>query len=135
MSQITLLGQVLQLLPRDPFKKLIKHYQTDKRNKGISSWDHMVSMIFCHIVGADSVRDISNGLRSITGDRVHLGMEAVPSKSSVSWPSSITEQPMHMQSLSTLKSNSLGLTSEVLKKPFSSCLDSLKSSPKSTNSP
>lgn len=85
MSQITLLGQVLQLLPRDPFKKLVKHYQTDKHNKGISSWDHMVSMIFCHIAGADSVRDISNGLRSITGNRIHLGMEAVPSKSSISY--------------------------------------------------
>lgn len=85
MSQITLLGQVIQLLPRDSFKKLVSHYQTDKHNKGISSWDHLVSMVFCHLAGADSVRDISNGLRSITGNRVHLGMEAVPSKSSVSY--------------------------------------------------
>lgn len=42
-------------------------------------------MVFYHLAGADSVRDISNGLRSITGKRVHLGMEAVPSKSSVSY--------------------------------------------------
>jgi len=31
------------------------------------------------------VRDISNGLRCITGNRVHLGMEGVPSKSRVSY--------------------------------------------------
>ena len=85
MSQITLLGQVIQLLPRDSFKKLVTRHQTDKHSKGISSWDHTVAMIFCHLTGADSVRDISNGLRSITGNRVHLGMEAVPSKSSVSY--------------------------------------------------
>ena len=85
MSQITLLGQVIQLLPRDSFKKLVNLYQTDKYSKGLSSWDHAVSMIFCHLGGADSVRDISNGLRSITGNRVHLGMDAVPSKSSVSY--------------------------------------------------
>lgn len=85
MSQITLLGQVIQLLPRNSFKKLVRHHQTDKHNKGISSWDHGVAMIFCHLAGADSVRDISNGLRSITGNRIHLGMEAVPSKSSVSY--------------------------------------------------
>lgn len=85
MSQITLLGQVIQLLPRDSFRKLVRQHQTDKHSKGLSSWDHLVSMLFCHLAGADSVRDISNGLRSITGNRSHLGMEAAPSKSSVSY--------------------------------------------------
>jgi hypothetical protein len=85
MGQITLLGQVVQLLPRDPFKKLVIKYQSDKHSKGLSSWDHLISMVFCQLTGADSVRDISNGLRSITGNRVHLGMNAAPSKSSISY--------------------------------------------------
>ncbi|MDZ7846944.1 MAG: DUF4372 domain-containing protein [Owenweeksia sp.] len=70
MSQITLLGQVIQCLPRDSFKKLVGHYQTDKHSKGLHSWGHLVSMMFCHQAEADSVRDISNELRSITGNRV-----------------------------------------------------------------
>ncbi len=85
VSQITLLGQVIQLLPRDSFKKLVDHHQTDKHSKGISSWDHLASMVFCHLAGADSVRDISNGLRSMAGNRVRLGMKAAPSKSCVSY--------------------------------------------------
>lgn len=42
-------------------------------------------MLFCHIAKAGSVRDISNGLRSITGNISHLGMHKVPSKSSLSY--------------------------------------------------
>lgn len=85
MSQITLLAQVIQLLPRNSFKKLVIKHQTDKHSKGLSSWDHLIAMLFCHLIGANSVRDISNGLRSITGNRNHLGMGSAPSKSSVSY--------------------------------------------------
>jgi hypothetical protein len=42
-------------------------------------------MIFCHLGQLNSVRDISNGLRSITGNIVHLGCKQAPSKSSVSY--------------------------------------------------
>lgn len=85
MSQITLLGQIIQLLPRDSFKKLVHTHQSNKHSKGLSSWDHLVSMIFSHLASANSVRDISNGLRSAAGNRSHLGMSGSPSKSSVSY--------------------------------------------------
>jgi hypothetical protein len=85
MGQISLLGQVVQLLPRDSFKKLVVKHQSDKHSKGLTSWDHLVSMLFCQLTGTDSVRDISNGLRSITGNRSHLGMNTAPSKSSISY--------------------------------------------------
>lgn len=42
-------------------------------------------MLFCHIGGAASVRDISNGLTSTTGNLSHLGVSRVPSKSSLSY--------------------------------------------------
>jgi len=42
-------------------------------------------MLFCHLAQAGSVRDISNGLRSITGNLNHLGLSRAPSKSSVSY--------------------------------------------------
>ncbi|WP_419722662.1 DUF4372 domain-containing protein [Sphingobacterium multivorum] len=32
----------------------------------------MLSMLFCHLSSADSVRDISNGLRSTTGNMHHM---------------------------------------------------------------
>jgi len=85
MHQITLLAQVVQLLPRDSFKKLVRKYDSDKHSKGISSWDHLVSMVFGHLTGAQSLRDITHGLRSTLGNRSHLGLGHVPSKSSLSY--------------------------------------------------
>lgn len=40
---------------------------------------------FSHFAKSQSVRDISNGLRSATGNLNHLGVEKAPSKSSISY--------------------------------------------------
>ena len=42
-------------------------------------------MVFCQFSGCDSVRDISNGLKSATGNLNHLGISRAPSKSTVSY--------------------------------------------------
>jgi len=42
-------------------------------------------MLFCHFSSADSVRDISNGFRSTTGNLNHLGVGRAPSKSNISY--------------------------------------------------
>ena len=84
MVKITLFSQIVKLLPRNKFDSLVSKYNTDKGTKGISSWAHFISMMFCHIGHAGSVRDISNGLRSITGNINHLGFNRVPCKSSMS---------------------------------------------------
>ena len=75
MSQITIFAQVIQLLPRDSFKKLVRKHQSDKHSKGISSWDHLVSMLFCQLAGAQSLRDISTGLQSTLGKRSHMSSD------------------------------------------------------------
>jgi len=85
MTKILLFSQIISLLPRNSFDRLANKYQTDKSNKGINSWTHLVSMLFCHIEQASSVRDISNGLRSITVNLNHLGLGCAPSKSAISY--------------------------------------------------
>jgi len=67
------------------FSNIVKKHGTDKYSKGIDSWTHLVSMLFCHLGHANSVRDISNGLRSITGNIRHLGCDRAPAKSTVSY--------------------------------------------------
>jgi hypothetical protein len=42
-------------------------------------------MIFVHLASATSLRDVSNGLRSATGNLSHLGISKVPCKSSLSY--------------------------------------------------
>jgi hypothetical protein len=85
MVKISLFSQMLSLIPRDKFERLVSKHGSDKHQKGISSWTHLVAMLFCHIGGAASVRDISNGLTSTTGNLSHLGIDRVPSKSSMSY--------------------------------------------------
>jgi len=42
-------------------------------------------MLFCQFAKSQSVRDISNGLRSATGNLNHLGVSRAPSKSNISY--------------------------------------------------
>src|SRR5690606_7355615 len=85
MVNINVFSQILGLVDRDIFNKLVQKYQCDKHHKGINSWTHFVSMLFCHLSSADSVRDISNGLRSTTGNMSHMGISRTPSKSNLSY--------------------------------------------------
>lgn len=85
MVNITLFSQIISKLDSSKFKKLVKSHQTDKHQKGFNSWSHLVSMLFCQFANSQSVRDISNGLRSATGNLNHLGMLKAPSKSTVSY--------------------------------------------------
>ena len=85
MVNVSLFSQILDQLPRNLFQRLVHKHDSDKYSKGINSWTHFVSMIFCHLGQVGSLRDISNGLRSITGNINHLGCKRSPSKSSLSY--------------------------------------------------
>ena len=85
MANITLFSQIISKLDRTSFSKLVKEKETDKHQKGHNSWTHLVSMLFCQFAKSQSVRDISNGLRSATGNLNHLGVQTAPSKSTISY--------------------------------------------------
>jgi hypothetical protein len=82
---ITIFAQILQRLPKNIFHELVKKYQTDKHSKGIDSWTHLVSMLFCQFSKSNSLRDIHYGLNSATGNLNHYGVRMSPSKSSLSY--------------------------------------------------
>jgi len=84
-TKITLFSQVLGLIDRKIFNKEVRVHGSDKFNKGIDTWTHMVSMLFMQFANATSLRDISNGLRSATGNLNHLGVKKAPSKSTLSY--------------------------------------------------
>ena len=85
MANITLFSQIISRLDRFSFSKLVAEKQADKHQKGYNSWTHLVSMLFCQFAKSQSVRDISNGLRSATGNLNHLGIQKAPSKSTISY--------------------------------------------------
>jgi len=85
MLNITLFSQIISKLDASKFKSLVKLRQSDKHQKGFDSCSHLVSMLFCQFANSQSLRDISNGLRSATGNLNHLGMLKAPSKSTLSY--------------------------------------------------
>lgn len=84
-TKVTLLSQLLQIADRNIVNSLISKYKANKHSKGIGSWTHLVSMIFLQLSGFCSLRDVTNGLRSATGDLRHLGINRPPSRSSLSY--------------------------------------------------
>jgi len=86
MTNITLFSQIISKLNRQEFKKIVDKYSTDKHNKGINSWTHLVSMLYMQFANSNSLSEISNGLRLSGGNLNHLGItKKVPLKSSMSY--------------------------------------------------
>jgi len=77
-------SQILTLIPRHDFQRLVKQTGAEYRSKGLSSWSQVVAMLFCQLGQAHSLREIEGGLKSCEGKLVHLGIEA-PARSSLSY--------------------------------------------------
>jgi hypothetical protein len=77
-------SQILKLIPRIEFERMVKQTQAEYRSKGVSSWSQFVAMLFCQLGRAHSLREIEGGLKSCEGKLVHLGIK-VPARSSLSY--------------------------------------------------
>ena len=76
-------SQILRLIPRSDFERMVKETGAEYRSKGLSSWSQCVAMLFCQLGRAHSLRDIEGGLKSCDGKLAHFGIEA-PARSSLS---------------------------------------------------
>ena len=77
-------SQILKLIPRTDFERMVKETGAEYRSKGLSSWSQFVGMLFCQLGRAHSLREIEGGLKSCEGKLAHLGIEA-PARSSLSY--------------------------------------------------
>ena len=80
----SIFSQILQLFQRWEFQKLVKETKSERHARGFSSWCQFVSMLFCQLGRAHSLREISFGLRTLEGKLVHLGINA-PSHSTLAY--------------------------------------------------
>jgi hypothetical protein len=81
----SLFNQLLQHFPRIEFGALVKKHNAERCAKGFSCWSQLVSMLFCQLARADSLREICNGLGCCLGKLVHLGIGKAPKKSTLSY--------------------------------------------------
>lgn len=81
----SLFSQILREIPRVEFERLVHKHGTERRSKGYTSWNQLVAMLFCHLAGADSLREICNGLSCCLGKLTHLGLDRNPNKSTLAY--------------------------------------------------
>ena len=81
----SLFSQILQIMPRAPFLRLVHKTGAERNAKGFSSWDQYVAMLFCQLAQAKSLREISDGLAVTCGKLSHLGLSSAPAKSTLAY--------------------------------------------------
>lgn len=71
----TLLGQLLSLINRSEFNKLVNNTESDKYCKGFSTWEHFVVMLFAQITNQNGLRSIENSTSQNSSCFYHLGIK------------------------------------------------------------
>src|ERR1019366_5745292 len=81
----SLFNQLLHHFPRTEFAILVKKHAAERAAKGFTCWTQLVSMLFCQLGRADSLREICNGLGCCLGRLVHVGILRAPCRSTLSY--------------------------------------------------
>ena len=81
----SMFSQLLQLFPRSDFQLLVKETKAERHARGFSCWNQFISMMFCQLGRAHSLREICHGLSTCEGKLSHLGIDAAPKRSSLAY--------------------------------------------------
>lgn len=73
-------AQLLAQLPKARIQALFDQRCPRRSATKFSAWDHFIALLFCHLAGCDSLREIDDGLYSACGKLNHL--DAQPMKRS-----------------------------------------------------
>ncbi len=77
--------QILNLFPQAEFAQAVKEHSAERHARGFTCWQQLVAMLFCQLGRAQSLREICDGLASIEGKLVHLGLREAPSRSTLAY--------------------------------------------------
>lgn len=77
-------SQVVEYIPRYQFDKLVKQYKEDWHTKNLSSYNHLLHLLFGQLTGCDSLRDICLCLEAHSKMLYHLGFRKAVNHTSLS---------------------------------------------------
>jgi len=73
--------QIIKMLPREQFDLLVKQCGSDRYYKTLFSWEQLIIMLFGIFSRCDSMGEVCDGMRALSGKLNYLGMDCAPSKS------------------------------------------------------
>ena len=74
---ISFFAQLMKYLPRRWLSDEDLKRNPRSNARKFTVWDQMVSLLFCHLAGCDSLREIEDGLVSAVGKLQHLSTQAM----------------------------------------------------------
>jgi hypothetical protein len=77
--------QILKFFPRTVFEGAVRKHEAEKHAKGMTCWSQFIALMFCHLAGARSLREIVGGLAASEGKLKHLGVERAPTRSTLAY--------------------------------------------------
>jgi hypothetical protein len=81
----SIFSQILQLVPRLEFEAAVREHKAERHARGFSSWAQFISMLFCQLGHAQSLREIAGGLAACEGKLRHLGVDDTPKRATLSY--------------------------------------------------
>jgi hypothetical protein len=90
----SLFSQILSLFHRPDFARHVADLKAQRHSRGFSCWSQFVAMLFCQLVQARSLREISDGLKSCEGKLQHLGLESEPKRATLSYANAHRPWPL-----------------------------------------
>ena len=81
----SIFSQMLQLFSRAEFEQAVAEHRAERHARGFTCWGQFVAMLFCHLGGAQSLREICGGLAASEGKLRHLGLPDAPKRSTLAY--------------------------------------------------
>src|SRR5438552_2921249 len=81
----SIFSQILKFFPKTLFDAAVAHHQGEKHAKAMTCWSQFVALLFCHLGGARSLREIIGGLAASEGKLRHLGIQRAPTRSTLAY--------------------------------------------------
>ena len=81
----SLFSQILGLVDRFDFMRMAREHKANRFTKKFTAWDHLVTMVFCQLAQARSLRETCDGLGSAVGKVVHLGIQNLAKRSTLAY--------------------------------------------------
>jgi len=76
-----ILSQILKLIDKGDFNRVVKEHHSDHYYKAFKSWAHTVTILFGILSRCDSMAETCEGMRALGGKLNYLGLDKAPAKS------------------------------------------------------
>lgn len=73
----SIFGSLMKALPRRDFERFVKHHDGDRYYKEFKSWDHLLTLVYGQLSGADSLRELEVSWNVQQNQHYHLGSRPV----------------------------------------------------------